>query len=131
MKKKALTIREANSIIPAIRPIVIDLMESWLRIFTMNRAKDIVTDRFDHSAGGSFLPYSLFVEIERYHEKVEDLAVYGCTVKDPRRGQVRIPGTRGGRPVYFLWEIGAPAVRLYTSPPRRIHEEDNRSEGNS
>ena len=124
MKKKFFTIDEANSIIPVIRPIVIELMEAWLRIFSMNKKQKTTIAFLGYSTGGSPVPDSQFKEIERYHRKLEELSNLGCSVKDPHKGLVKIPGMRDGRPVYFVWKIGDSGVRIFTSNFNKPHKKD-------
>lgn len=107
MKGKIFSLDDANSTLPLVRRIVVDVKACTKLVERFERYRDIEVDDAGLRAEYTDKLGRLAV---RLRECGEELSALGCFLEDARTGTVKFYGERDGRIVYFAWRLGEPRV---------------------
>jgi hypothetical protein len=109
---KYFTLEEANGLLPALEPLMAELLERRARVVqARHEVADIMGDL--HSDRGSReASYMVqdFIAIEKLAKKIRG---YGCVIKDLNAGLVDFLAERDGREVYLCWRFGEPRIEFF------------------
>lgn len=101
---KLFTVKEANSLLPNVRPIVHKIQRAHRRLVTQQTAAKLAAEGAEHGGGG--LP-----DGSRYAQLLLDLSVgageletLGIQLKDYGHGLIDFPSMRDGRVVLLCWK---------------------------
>ncbi|MFN2106365.1 MAG: DUF2203 domain-containing protein [Candidatus Promineifilaceae bacterium] len=112
MSVKYFTIEEANTLLPALKPLMGEILERRAKCARQGR---LVADllRLPHvDIGGPILSElsAEFVVIERLLHKIKET---GCIVKSLEGGMVDFLAKIDGRDVYLCWRYGEESITHY------------------
>jgi hypothetical protein len=96
MESKLFTIEQANKMLPLIRSITANVMETWEEIL---KRRDEIKDIREQEELKEELNY-LIDKVNRYIKEVEEL---GCFVEEFKRGIINFPSLFNGRRVLLSW----------------------------
>jgi hypothetical protein len=101
---KLFTVDEANSLLPAVRPIVKLIQESHRRLTGFQNKAKQAAGGAEHGGGGMLdgQRYArLLVELSTHAGQLEGL---GIQLKDYHQGLIDFPSMRDGRVVLLCWK---------------------------
>jgi hypothetical protein len=115
-RKRAFTVKEANSALPLVRAIVSDLVglardvtERRHRLLSLSRSgRRRETDPYEEEL--VHMETELEMDGRRILEFVEELRQLGVEAKSATEGLVDFPAILDGRMVYLCWRLGEPEV---------------------
>lgn len=104
---------EVNALLPAIEPVLGELLERRARVSSLRRGlRAVVGDGL--SDVGSAEASELVLEFAAIERLLQRVLAFGCEVKDLNGGLIDFLARRHGRPVYLCWRYGEPPViRFY------------------
>ena len=104
METRILSLNEANSMLPLLKSIVIDVMEHWNVIL----AKREEVDKLKKQAPGSAELKETKVELNSFIDKIngyiKEIENLGCLVEEFKRGIINFPSLYHGRKVFLCWK---------------------------
>lgn len=119
MAPKLFTLSEANALLPALVPVVRELIEAQRGL----RAAEALLDGFRTRATleGGVVPdaglHQAKVDAERLAEEIRsgvaEVEARGCLVKDLDRGLVDFLSIRAGEQVYLCWRLGESSIGFW------------------
>lgn len=112
MPAKYFTLEDANDLIPAIEPLLQQIMERRSKII---QAKDEIIEMLELGyidVGGSTASELVidFIAIEKISTRIR---AFGCTIKDLNIGLIDFLSMQNDREVYLCWRYGEPSIEYY------------------
>ncbi len=109
MPARYFTVSEANSLLPAIEPLMAELLERRAKVVRLYGQLKPALNKHGSDVGGA--PAT---EMANDFRKIETLITriqsYGCVVKDMNVGLLDFLTEREGREVYLCWRYGEPQI---------------------
>lgn len=102
---KLFTLKDANTLIPTVRPILLDIQRCYAHVSQMKDSAKKAADSAGHGGGmegGTAYVHSLF-ELGRLSTELDEL---GIQLKDYSRGLIDFPSLREGQVVLLCWQLG-------------------------
>lgn len=122
-RRRLFTPDEANATLPLVRAIASDLVSvarevgqrreglAQLRAARDPNRRDMYSEELAHAEE------QLQRDAARFQEYLEELESLGVKVGDPADGLIEFPGLLEGRPVFWRWRLGEPAVEACPDAP--------------
>jgi hypothetical protein len=106
------TVREANSLLPEIRPLMAELMERRARVVS---TRNELTEMFELGSSnfGGTKASELVVEFMAIERLAKMIRSKGCVIRDLNAGLLDFLSEREGREVYLCWRFGEPRIAFY------------------
>lgn len=112
MRPRFFTVEEANALLPAIEPLVGQLLARRARVVvTRKELGDMIEDL--SSNVGSAAATEMASEFEKIRRLAARIQSYGCLLKDTNSGLVDFLSEIDGREVFLCWRYGEPQVAFY------------------
>jgi hypothetical protein len=112
MKPRYFSVEDANALLPAIEPLVGELLERRARVVVSRQSLGAVLDDYQSDVGGA-VATEMAMEFDRIHDLVARIQSYGCILKDTNSGLVDFLAEINGREVFLCWRYGEPRVAFY------------------
>jgi hypothetical protein len=114
------TIEEANDLLPALEPLVGELLERRARVVRLSETQQpLLSDRFSDIGGPTLTEMTQeFMIIEAL---VQDIVSYGCVLKDINVGLIDFLAEKDGREVFLCWRYGSSNRVSYRVLSRTSH----------
>ena len=110
------TVNEANDLLPRLRPLVEQILESIRRL---KSASETVIRREQLDAETPNLMDQLRQDVEvakligQVQGWVEEINAHGCMCKGVEQGLIDFPCMLGAEVVYLCWQLGEPSVGFW------------------
>lgn len=117
---KRFTLAQAQSLIPAVDPLLRKAIESKQHYMDADRAFDAFSHRI-LMTGGVLVDREKALAVKNRRDSaarqlqdlINEVQEYGCVVKDLDIGLLDFPTTFHGREVYLCWKLGEPAIEYW------------------
>ena len=117
---KRFTLEQAQSLIPAVDPLLRKAIEWRVRYSEADRAMQAFQHRI-LAAGGVLVDRRQAQSVKdkrddaarHLRELIEAVQEYGCVVKDLDIGLLDFPTVFRGREVYLCWKLGEPVIAYW------------------
>lgn len=127
--RRLFTPEEANRTLPLVKVIVHDIVALYREIRERRERLTAVTGRAGssgtredmYSEEVEQMEASIYADIEKLQEFIEELHRLGIELKDPEVGSVDFPAVLDGRDVFLSWHLGESHVSHW-------HERDTGNE---
>jgi hypothetical protein len=103
---KTFNLREANELIPVVRPKLERLKALYAKLGSMR--KDARSAAADSGGGGMAGGPAYVKTLYEIGKLTTDLTAVGIQLKDYDRGLIDFPSLRNGRIVLLCWQLGEP-----------------------
>jgi hypothetical protein len=112
MPTRYFTLKEANALLPEIRPLMSELLNRRGKVVEARHELVPILKHSHQDVGGAAASDIVqdFIVIERLAKKIRG---YGCVIKDLNAGLVDFLSERDGRDVYLCWRYGEPTVEFF------------------
>lgn len=107
MPARYFSIDEVNELLPAISPLMGELLERRAKVANQRDRLSGIVDDSRSNVGSAAASETVrdFIRIEKLVEKIHS---YGCKIKDLNGGTIDFLTKRNGREVYLCWRYGEP-----------------------
>jgi hypothetical protein len=112
MPARYFTVEEANDLLPALEPLMGELLERRARVVAQRKKLDELLDDLHQNVGGR-VPSQMAQDFRRIEQLVQRIQSHGCILKDMNSGLLDFLAQREGREVYLCWRYGDPRVAFY------------------
>lgn len=102
---KLFTFSEANRLLPAIIPKLIEIQQLYTSINDLRDASRAAASA-SHFGGGMEGGSGYVNKLYRVGKLTTEISDLGIEIKDYTRGLIDFPSMRSGRVVYLCWQIG-------------------------
>jgi hypothetical protein len=117
---KRFTLAQAQSLIPAVDPLLRKAIESKKRYKDADRAFDAFGHRI-LMTGGVLVDRNQALAVknrrdsaaQQLQDLINEVQEYGCVIKDLDIGLLDFPTLFRGREVYLCWKLGEPAIAYW------------------
>jgi hypothetical protein len=110
------TVNEANDLLPTLRPLVEQILESIRRLKSVSETV-IRREQLDAEAPNLMDHLRQDVEVARLIGQVqgwvEEINAHGCTCKGVEQGLIDFPCMLGTEVVFLCWQLGEPTVAFW------------------
>jgi len=106
------TLEEANSLLPAVRPLLETLRDAHAR---MEERQEDVMGSIPTNGGGVVHREFLDASTEAA-EVLEELEGIGVVVRDPASGLIDFPAWRGDDEILLCWRLGEDSIAWWHPP---------------
>jgi len=110
------TVHEANALLPTLRPLVEQILESIRRLRSVGETV-IRRDQLDPDAPDLMEKLHQDVEIAKLIGQikawVEEINAHGCICKGVEQGLIDFPCMLGAEVVFLCWQIGEPSIGFW------------------
>lgn len=111
MKYKVFSIQDANTLIPILKPLLIDLAEKKTSMSKMHDALltmellDDTNNDYDSEAGQDYLKHASALEnlIVSFETDLKRISEYGCVVRDIDKGVIDFYHVNGKELIFLNW----------------------------
>ena len=111
--KRLFTVKEANALLPAIRPRIAELMAIRQRIHARQPALAQVVNTQPRANGGNRAASDTVADLDRFERLIGEINELGCLLKDINMGLIDFPAEMGDRLVYLCWQYGEDEVEWW------------------
>jgi hypothetical protein len=108
------TLEEANSLLPRIEPLLVELREQRDRL-TDAEAHELLSGAAPTNGGGQ-PGRSVGEAFLRVRDLLAELAEAGIVLRDIDRGLIDFPAIRDGQEVYLCWQLGEERIEFWHEP---------------
>lgn len=110
MSSTLFTIEQANKMLPLIKSITANIMESWAAILVKRNEMEAIEKKMKVPQELKDELNYIIDKVNGYIKEVEDL---GCLVEEFRRGIINFPSLFNGRKVFLNWSHQDASVQYY------------------
>lgn len=111
---RTFTLEEANALLPHVRALLDDMVESRAQILASGASLESVL-RHASGNGGSKQASGFVLLLQRFSATLEALQGLGVELKDLDQGLVDFPSYREGQLVYLCWKRGEEQIGFWHS----------------
>ncbi len=111
---KTFTLEEANALLPHVRALLDDMVESRAQILASGASLESVL-RHASGNGGSKQASGFVLLLQRFNASLETLQGLEVELKDLDQGLVDFPSYRDGQLVYLCWKRGEEQIGFWHS----------------
>jgi hypothetical protein len=109
------TVEEANGLLPAIRPLIENILENLRRLKSKSKSESVIrSEQLDPEAPDLMKRLRLDEDIARLVGQikgwVEEIQGHGCVCKGIEQGLIDFPCVLGAEVVFLCWQYGEPGV---------------------
>ena len=112
MTVRYFTLEEANQALPAIKPIMGQLLERRAKAARLSRQIEHLLENSHVDFGGA-IPAELAKEFVIIEELLGQIKSFGCVVKNLEAGLIDFLAKIDGRDVYLCWRYGEDRIAYY------------------
>ena len=105
MEERLFSLEEANSLLPVLEPLLIELSHDWIFMQRINEEIRRAHEASDRG-GGSVFGTSYIESAERVVHFLHRIQELGVLLKDPGSGLCDFAHQVGSRVVYLCWRLG-------------------------
>ncbi len=112
MPTRHFTVKDANDLLPVLRPLMAELLDHRAQIV---QRRDAVAGILEDSISNVGSPDAsrLVLEFMAIERLLQQIRALGVEVKDVNVGLLDFPATIDGREVYLCWRFGEERVAYY------------------
>lgn len=108
--KRRFSLLQANSTLPLVRRIVVDIVEVHKNATVLQTQAQCLPAGSKNRAA---MEKELEIALERLNELLDELSGVGCELKDFQIGLVDFVGRHQGRDVYLCWKLGEEKIGFW------------------
>lgn len=109
---KYYTPKQANDSLPAVRPLVEEMMEISEKIRAHQPELWVVAQKAAGNGGSPTLS-KLLPDFDRLHEIIHQIQDMGIQIKDLTIGLIDFVALRDGREIYLCWQCGEASIKYW------------------